>query len=478
MHVSRFWRTLTLSSPRLWAGVRITGIRNHKKSKLPRWSDGLEHCDSAPRLQSALMRAGAVPLDVCISDFYDFYGTQEEDHRTHQALLKEGCKMGVDNWKSLEIMLHVRSVDRLLHGRFASLEELSICGFQPSVLHHLLVDAPRLRTITLRHVCLRPWAVLPFWSKIRSFSFARITSFDNDEFDAFSTILETSQSLESLQIELQDICPPQWAPLHSRMPIVFPHLRSLTYHGHWAIPIVAPNLTQLAIKDIRLPELLQTDYLDGASFIEMPHLIQLSLTCTILSDLAILRALRLKDLTLRSMMKPNTNEGLASVWTHETGEKSGNGSGLFPSLSILRLENFTASFTVLRSALECLSPQLHQLHFKNCSLPRTFFRVFCGGSPRHSALSTSASAAQTSHSPPPLLPPRQARYLCPSLEIMSIVIHERARADKRVIRRALLDLVHIRKISGLNLDSLMVDWDESGKREELVHHGSSNSFMG
>jgi len=480
MQVSRLWRTLTLSTPRIWAGVRITGIRNHKKSKLPRWSDGLEYCNSAPRLQSALARAGTVPLDVCISDFYYFYGMHEEnaeDDRRRQALLEEGSKMGVDNWRSLEFALQFMNVDGLLHGRFANLEELSIYGFSPSVLHHLLVDAPRLRTITLRHVCLRPWAVLPFWSKIRSFSFVRNTSFDNDEFDAFSTILETSQSLESLQIKLNDICPPQWAPLHSRMPIVFPHLQSLTYHGHWAIPIVAPNLTQLAIKDIRLPELLQANYLDGASFIEMPHLIQLSLSSTILSELTILRALRLKDLTLRSMTKPHTDEGLTSVWTHETGEKSGNGSGLFPSLSILRLENFTASFTVLRSALECLSSQLRQLHFKNCSLPRTFFRVFCGGSPRRTTFSSSTSSAQPSHSPPPLLPPRQTGYLCPSLERMSIVVHESARADKDVIRPALLDLVHIRKIAGLNLDSLMVDWDESGKREELVHHELSNSFM-
>jgi len=473
MHVSRFWRTLTLSSPRLWAGVRIAGIPSHKKSNLPRWSDGLEYCDSASRLQSALTRAGTVPLDVCIK-FYHFNGTQEEnveDDRTRQALLKEGRKMGVDNWRSLEVfVLNVTSVDGLLHGRFASLEELSIFGFQSSVLHHLLVDAPLLRTIALRHVCPQPWAVLPFWSRIRSFTFVRSTSFNNNEFDAFSTILETSQSLESLQIELRGNCPPQWAPLHSRMSIVFPHLRSLTYHGHWAIPIVAPNLTQLAIKDIRLPELLQTNYLDGASFIEMPYLIQLSLTSTILSDLTILRTLRLKDLTLRSMTKPNTDEGLTSVWTHETREKPGNGSGLFPLLSILRLENFTASFTVLRSALECLSPQLRQLHFKNCSLPRTFFRVFCGGEPRRSSFSTSASSAQTSPSPPPLSPPRQTRYLCPSLERMSIVVHESARADKDVIRPALLDLVHIRKIAGLNLDSLMVDWDESGKREELVHH--------
>jgi hypothetical protein len=486
-HVSRLWRTVTLSTPRLWAGVRIAGIRSREGSKTPRWSDGLEYCDSVPRLQSALARAGAVPLDVCIGthDFYHVYVTQEENaenERTREALFEECCKIGVDNWRSLEIarcwVLHFTGVDGLLHGRFASLEELSICGFQSSALHHLLADAPRLRTITLRHVCLRPYAVLPFWSKIRSFSLVRAFLFDDDEFDAFATILEASQSLESLQIELKDIHRPQWAPLHSRRPVMLQHLRSLTYRGLWAIPIVAPNLVQLAIEDIRLPELLQTKHLDGAPFIEMPHLIQLSLSRTLISDLPILRAQRLKDLTLRSMVKPNTDEGLASVWSHETGEKPGNGRCLFPALSILRLEDFTASFTVLRSALECLSPQLHQLHFKNCLLPRTFFRVFCSGSPRHSSFSTSTSTStstsstQMSHSPPPLSPPppppRQTRYLCPSLETMTIVVHEMARADKDVIRPALLDFVHMRKIAGLNLNSLTVDWDESGKREEFV----------
>jgi len=479
MQVSRLWRTLTLSTPRLWAGVHIVGMPSHRKSGIRRWSDGLEYCDSAPRLQSALTRAGAVPLDVYISDFNYSHQENTEDDRTRKAFLEECCKMGVDNWRSLEILLDGASVDGLLHGRFASLEELLICGFQSSVLLHLLVDAPRLKTIALFYVPLRPWAVLPFWSKIRSFSLVRITSFDNDEFDAFTTILESSQSLESLQIKRKDICRSQWAPLDSRRPIVLPHLRMLTYRGDWAIPIVAPNLIQLTIKNIRLPELLQTKHLDGASFIEMPHLIQLSLTCTTLSDLAILRALRLKDLTLRKMMEPNTDEGLASVWTHETGEKSGNGSGLFPALSILRLENFTASFTVLRSALECLSPQLQELHFKNCSLPWTFSHVFCGGSPRRPSFSTSASSAQTSASPspPPLSPPRQGRYLCPSLERISIVVHSMARGDKDVIRRALLDLVHIRKIAGLNLDSLMVDWDWSERWEELVHHELSNSFM-
>ena len=477
-HVSRLWRTVALSTPRLWAGVRIAGIRSREGSKTPRWSDSLEYCDSVPRLQSALARAGAVPLDICIGthDFHHVYVTQEEneeDNRTREALLEESCKLGVDNWRSLNIarcwMLHFTGVDGLLHGRFANLEELSICGFQSSTLHHLLVDVPRLKTVTLRHVNLRPYVVLPFWSKLRSFSLVRAFLLDADEFDAFATILEASQSLEYLQIEFHR---QQWEPLHPRGPILLSRLQSLAYRGLWASPIVAPNLTQLAIEDARLPELLQTKHSDGALLIEMPNLTRLSLSRTILPDLAILRAPRLKDLTLRSMMKPNTDEGLASVWTPENGEKPNNGNGLFPALSILRLEDFAASFAVLRGALECLSPQLRQLHFKNCLLPRTFFRVFSSGSPRRASspppapsFSTPASSAQTPHSLQPPLSPRQARCLCPSLESMTIVVHETARADKDVIRPALLDIVHIRE----NLNSLMVDWDESGKREELVH---------
>lgn len=491
-HVSRLWRTVALSTPRLWAGVRIAGIRSREGSKTPRWSDSFEYCDSVPRLQSALARAGAVPLDICIGthDFHHVYVTQEENeenNRTREMLLEECRKLGVDNWRSLDIarcwMLHFTGVDGLLHGQFANLEELSICGFQSSVLPHLLVDAPRLRTVVLQHVSLKPYAVLPFWSKIRSFSLVRAFLFDADEFDAFATILEGSRSLESLQIELKDISRPQWAPHHSHGPILLSRLRYLTYRGLWAIPIVAPNLTQLAIENARLPELLQTKHLDGTLFIEMPNLTQLSLSRTVLADLAILRAPRLKDLTLRSIMKPNTDEGLASVWSHENGEKPNNGSGLFPALSILRLEDFTASFTVLRGALECLSPQLRQLHFKNCLLPRTFFRVFCRGPPQRSSsppptssLPTPASSVQIPHPLPPL-PPRQTRYLCPNLESMTIVVHERARADRDVIRPALLDVVNMRKIAGLNLNSLMVDWDGEGKREELVHHGLSKFIM-
>ena len=477
-HVCRLWRTVALSTPRLWAGVRIAGIRSRQGSKTPRWSESLEYCDSVPRLQSALARAGAVPLDICIGthDFHHVYVTQEENeenNRTREKLVEECCKLEVDNWRSLDIarcwMLHFTGVDGLLHGRFANLEEMSICGFQSSALHHLLVDAPRLRTVALRHVSLRPYADLPFWSKIRSFSLVRAFLFDADEFDAFSTILEGSQSLEYLHIELKDIHRPQWAPLHPRGPIVLPHLQYLTYRGLWAIPIAAPNLTQLAIEDARLPELLQTKHSDGALFIEMPNLTQLSLSRTILSDLAILRAPQLKDLTLRSITKPNTDEGLAAVWSYENGGKPNKGRGLFPALSILRLEDFTASFTVLRGALECLSPQLRQLHFKNCLLPRTFFRVFCWGSPRR---------ASSARAPSPLAPlsPRQMWYLCPNLESMTILVHERVRADKDMIRPALLDVVHMRKTAGLDLNSLMVDWDESGKREELVHHELAKSI--
>ena len=484
-HVSRLWRTVAFSTPRLWAGVRVAGIRSREGSKTPRWSDGLEYCDSVPRLQSALARAGAVPLDVCIGthDFHHAYVTQEQNeqnNRTREALLEECFKMGVDNWRSLEIarcwVLHFTAVDGMLHGRLANLEELSICGFQSSALHHLLVDAPRLTTVALRHVSLRPYAVLPFWSQIRSLSLVKAFLFDNDEFDAFATVLEASRSLESLQIELKDFHRPQWAPLHPRGPIALSSLRSLTYCGHWAIPIVAPNLVQLAIEDIRLPELLEAKHLDGVSFIELPNLIRLSLSRTILPDLASLRAPRLKDLTLRSMMKPNTDEGLTSVWSHETRDKPDDGSGLFPALSILRLEGFTASFTILRSALESLSPQLYELHFKNCLLPRTFFRVFCSGPPRRSSppassfSASAASSAQMSHSPPPF-PLQQTGYLCPILESMTIVVHEKARADKDVIRPALLDIVNMRKIAGLNLNTLIVDWDESGKREELYAGG-------
>jgi len=397
-----------------------------------------------------------------------------------KALFEE-CWKVVDNWRSLEIgdcwvTSTFDSAD--LQRRFASLEELSICYFRSSGLYQLLADAPRLRAITLQCVCLRPYAVLPFWSKIRSFSLVRAFLFDDHKFDAFATILETSQSLESLQIELRNEGHrSDWTRPHSHRPVVLPHLRSLTYRGLWAIPIVAPNLVQMEIEDIRLPELLQAKHPDGAPFIEMPHLVRLSLSRTLLSDLAILRAPRLKDLTLRLMEKPNTDEGLASVWSHETGEKLSNGMNLFPGLSILRLEDFTASFTALCNTLECLSPQLYQLHFKNCLLPQTFFRVFCGDSPRHSSFSTSTLPVQVSHSPPPSSPPRQTRYLCPSLESMTIVVHKTARADKDILRPALLGFVHIRKIAGLNLNSLMVDWDESGKREELVHQELSKSVM-
>ena len=49
-----------------------------------------------------------------------------------QGYALEGCcKMTVDNWRSLEVarrwVLYFTSVDGLLHGRFANLEELSIC---------------------------------------------------------------------------------------------------------------------------------------------------------------------------------------------------------------------------------------------------------------------------------------------------------------------------------------------------------------
>ena len=55
----------------------------------------------------------------------------------------------------------------------------------------ILADVPRPRTITLHHACLRPYTVLPFWSRIGSFSLIRAFLFDDDEFDAFATILKT-----------------------------------------------------------------------------------------------------------------------------------------------------------------------------------------------------------------------------------------------------------------------------------------------
>lgn len=104
--ICKSWRLSAINTPRLWSRIHVAlqPLRNrYPTPPALRWSKSGEYCDTPERLERALRRAGATPLDLVL-----------ELRETDGWLLPLRSVMGDERQKTLEALLKLISGERMV----------------------------------------------------------------------------------------------------------------------------------------------------------------------------------------------------------------------------------------------------------------------------------------------------------------------------------------------------------------------------
>ena len=104
--ICKSWRLSAINTPRLWSRIHVAlqPLRNrYPTPPSSRWSKSGEYCDTPERLERALRRAGATPLDLVL-----------ELRETDGWLLPLRSVVGDERQKTLEALLKLISGDRMV----------------------------------------------------------------------------------------------------------------------------------------------------------------------------------------------------------------------------------------------------------------------------------------------------------------------------------------------------------------------------
>ncbi len=205
--VCRSWRSVCLSTPKLWGGLRIILCR--KWPLLSRYHGGKENCVTTDQLHQALVRSGATPLHL------EFLSSKAKG----KCSGKKGTKYGDTIDQLMDILSYPEHKSRLkslfvdcdrrwlsypisetfIRGPFPALEHISLTR-STSILQ-FMVDianwAPRLNSADFRGVWITN--IRPTWfEQLRELKFdgLRCTWYSSD----FHTVLSLSPSLTSLSL--------------------------------------------------------------------------------------------------------------------------------------------------------------------------------------------------------------------------------------------------------------------------------------
>jgi hypothetical protein len=133
--ICKSWRVSAINTPRLWSRIHVAlqPLRNRYTPPGLRWSKSGEYCDTPERLERALRRAGATPLNLVLelreTDGWLLpmrSGVGDERKKTLEALLKLISGARMVQWKSVLLISSTSLPLGYLEGNLERLESFEM----------------------------------------------------------------------------------------------------------------------------------------------------------------------------------------------------------------------------------------------------------------------------------------------------------------------------------------------------------------
>jgi hypothetical protein len=405
--VSRAFRVTAFSTPRLWGRITITN-----EEGLCRWMNGSEQCNRLRRLQRALSRAAAAPLDIIVNlrTKPNMHPKQEKRAR---KLLRTLFRTS-SRWVSLKInSLSMHNFDfRCLEKYNRSLGSLVMAENTPERLIQAIDrSAPNLTTLGAEGLQIKKFVALSWWSRLTTLSYEAHHRDDNpaDRIRILYNITrckglrKLTLSMGTLRFTANEIA------LYNSMSL--PNLRQLYFIDvNCAMLFECPKLTHLSYKtNYPIPPCTTNELKLGRLVyceVKSPFVGQY-LTPLVAPNLQHLR------------IKGGGLGGAFQRWWEERSEKS--------ALEVLQLERMSLGVTVLKSTLEKMEG-LKILRLGHVKISLTAFRNF-------------------------VIKPkgRKRSILCPKLVTLDVGC---TKLEVGELEPILKEVVDSRRIAGIPLESL------------------------
>ena len=242
--VSRTFRVTAFSTPRLWGRITIT-----TEEYSHRWMYGSEQCNTLPRLQRALARAAAAPLDIIVNLKIEPYMDSKKEKELLWTLFRTSSR-----WVSLETKdISIRHLDlRCIEKEYGSLESpLMACATTQRLIQAIARSSPNLTALRAEYVQSQITNSLAFswWSRLTTLFYRASHRDDNptDRIRILDSIIQCkllrqlTLSMNTLRFTTDEI-----ALYNSRS---LPNLRKLYFvNVNCAMLFECPNLTHLSYK--------------------------------------------------------------------------------------------------------------------------------------------------------------------------------------------------------------------------------------
>ena len=414
--VSRAFRVTAFSTPRLWGRITITIEKYYV-----RWVHGSEQCNTLPRLQRALSRVAAAPLDIGIN-LSTYSHTKPEQQKRAIKLLRTLIRTS-SRWVSLRIdNLSMHDFDfRCLERDYGLLVSLVMREATPRRLVQAIDrSSPNLTTLTATIVQVENFAALSWWSRLTTLSYEAHSQDNNPEdririlnyITRCTGLRELTLSAARLRFTTGEI-----ALSNSRS---LPSLRKL-YFINVNCPMLfdCPKLTHLSYKtDFSMRSDPATAVIHSTNVHRLERLVYCEVKSPLVGQyLAPLVAPNLQKLRIKS-----------GGWDRE-GQKLWEKRSEKFSLEILQLEWVCLGVNVLKSALKEMEG-LKILKMRNVEIAKTAFKLFA------------------------LKPkPRKSSILCPDLVILDV--HCLSLIKVGDVKPILKEVAESRRIAGTPLTSLI-----------------------
>jgi hypothetical protein len=409
--VSRAFRVTAFNTRRLWSHITVTN-----QECFLRWMDGSEQCNRLDRLQHALSRAAAAPLDIVVNIRAQSKMHPEQEKRA-TSLLRTLLRTS-SRWATLKINgLSMRGFDfRCLEKYNGSLGSLVMQGATPQTLIQAIDrSAPNLTTLKAEGLQIKNFGALSWWSRLTTLSYEAYLLNDNpaDRILILNHIARCT-GLRKLTLSMGRIrfTADEIALYNSKS---LPNLRELYFiNANCAMLFKCPELTHLSYKTDHL--LITATAIHDTNELRLERLVYCEVESPFVGQyLAPLVAPNLQNLRIKAQ---ELDSAFQKWWKERSGKSA---------LEILSLERVSLRGNMLKSTLEKMEG-LKSLRLRGVRIGER-------------ALKTLAINPKA----------KKRSILCPKLVTLDVDCYMLAFGD---IEPVLKEVAESRRIAGIPLESL------------------------